>query len=442
METRLHSKIFLSILISINFAYSFDYVNTTNSKTKVSVGDIVNTITGDASESLNDILSSYGLDGILESVESLNEIAQCFDMDVDITTGINIDGLCATFEKEIDLGKGGEIYACLTGDSAPSSQDFGIDLGFLCGYSEQKGSSPGSSSEIGTEETADGTAEINKNNLELNSISDAVVGTAMLKNIGHGGEKEQSNAEIKLPGKDATRNSILGGEEGGANYREAKENPSGAIAHSINKQDNPTLFLSEWAKINKGLEAKPMDMSLPENKHELLSGFEKLTITEQKNAISHHEVTNGIKNTLQTKFAAIEADTLAEYDKESIKLFKEHIASDRFKQLYTQMKLNTRIKYFREMRIREGDKGRIHDPTLTMSSRIAKENEHSFKFHAAIQNKKDQIIFTALGKEMKMKKDLLDLTAKRGYYAARIFRSDIAKKEIEELLKAVDQSIK
>lgn len=394
------------------------------------VGDFIGSLSG-ISSSIDNVFSQFNLGGIQSQISGINDLMQCFGTGFDMS-GLNLDGICSTLQKGNGLGA---FSTCLVSGN-------GLDLSSLCGGS-------GSSVNLDTGEVipaggdTSGARVVPNNTLKLDATSMSTVATVTYSGINESGAGASKKVKDITYPSGIKGDELFGGASGGAVNKKADEVPAGSEAKARSSQDLATLYLSEVAIAQKGKNMRGSDMRLSANKVNM-----KQSIFDNAQQIADATqdfdgVMGSIITKAQPKFVAIEADTLTDYEVKEGKSYRETVDADEsYKQLTTLNNEITKMKYAPKFQKLISERGYIFDPTEATASKLAPEQQAEFRFRAFMQIAKEMDIANQMAVEMTVNRQLKETMIRRGRYGASIFRSDIALKEIDALLKAVDQTIR
>lgn len=230
--------------------------------------------------------------------------------------------------------------------------------------------------------------------------------------------------------------------DGGYFNKRILETPSSSDAKAALDMDIPTLMLKSSAIKNIG-NSHEYSMGLAETPAESMNKEDEVAQFLTSANTDYHAFSDSLAITLRAKFSTIDKDSLAKYYQEEKKKFEESIRDDHNVQsLYNLSAKGVQAEYA-DILFQESQKENfIFDTSEARVKYLAPESKNPYRFAALHQTIRNTLIKARMGREMKRRKILLDIAVQRAYVSASIFRDDIAMKEIDKMLKAVDQAIR
>ena len=237
------------------------------------------------------------------------------------------------------------------------------------------------------------------------------------------------------------------GDNGGVLSRNADANPNGSDATALRENNVKTLTLKEMAsKVNLDGSTDESKILLPTTKLEVLKVQNATAEVIGASVTDLNGLTDRIVEEARKKYATIDAETLDEYYQKEKQAFMDLTKNDEVVSAYiASVKQKTidgiSAKYAIKLFKLKKQKGYIFDPSQTTAMRITK-NKDAFVFNALVQNSLESEIKGQEAIEKRKAIQAIDKAIYNAYPLSSIFRPDIAKKEIDALLKAVDTAIK
>ena len=423
---------------------------------------------GDFDGGIGDIFNDFDIGNIFGDMGQMKDILGCFgvdpsSMDLSSITG-DLSGLCS-------LGNFGDIggfdlskLGCLTGGSGSNSSNknpldkiSGLQdkLGKLCGKASSSsggstggtGGSGGSTGGTGGSGGSTGGSEYVAPTEYSSGMATATTGSTVA-GVGVGSDVKDNNVgNAKTPSGDPL--SVIDGKDGGIINKVRKEKPNSSTAKAYRDMDKYTLTLQRLVAMNAkkaddeqrldtrtfGLPATPLDVIQQENDMaNLRAGF----------YVDLRDIQNKIVNAVRAKYQSISTETLSEYYIQEKKVFNEYIKKDFAPELekirlgaYKQIEAKWTARLFNMV----SDKDYLFDTSNEQLKALPKNLRNKFIVKAMVQMNKETEIKARIALEKAELKEAIDRAIQRAYPASSVFRGDIAKKEIDKLLKAVDTAI-
>lgn len=254
------------------------------------------------------------------------------------------------------------------------------------------------------------------------------------------------------------------GVAGGMAHYAAHEDPSGAVAKSLESFDKPEMILSDMAyKLGKDGDASAIQ--LPATKAKSIDDEDNIAKQQAADYPNFQEISDSIAKILRKGYleeigekvstpdndCTGEIKTLAAYKKEEDKLTTYYLLDQdgeymgkgklNLETIMKQIASYVKADYASKHLLLTADPAYIIDPSEAMVSRIAKEDKLDFRYAAFVQQEKNKEVKIASALILKKLNEYLEIIKKQARIKASIFRDDLAKCEIEDLLKSVDESI-
>jgi len=446
-------QVVLSVFVTTNITFGLSLSDIDIS----SIKSIDKTL-GDIDKTLNDYWDKYDIDTLIENSGLDNELLSCLtdgkslkDLISKPSLTLHIDGICGSLGGSGVAGVtdffDSPLVKC-SGISKPSSVISAEKyLNDFCG----KGSSSSTrwvlNPESGTWETSLVTTSGETTSSNYDSIT--VVGVGTVEDTVTGGFNPSGN-ENELSEKKyrngKTTQEILG-DNGGIVINNAFANPNGSDATALRENRVKTLLLKEMAsKINPDGSTDESNILLPATKLEALKVTNATAEIIGMSITDLNGLTDRIVQEARKKYIEIEADTLDEYYQKEKKAFMDLTKKDEVVSAYiASVKQKTidgiSAKYAIKLFKLKKQKGYIFDPSQSTAMRISK-NKDIFIFNSLIQNSIESELKGEEAIEKRKAIQAIDKAIYNAYPLSSIFRPDIAKKEIDALLKAVDTAIK
>jgi len=412
------------------------------------LNDIIKSITGISGE-LDKYWNWINMDSLKNQIYGNNEMMQCLvdNINIDDIFGDKakdmIDGICSSInlDKIISQEDTNKILSCVGIDLSTDNMQKNIES--ICA-SGGTGVGQDGKGEVDQSLIVGGAINIpspeNPKGVSYSSYFATLKGSidAELPSTTNKHQKSISDRKYLsgITGYD------LYGKGGGALVSEAKKNPNGSTAKALNDFDKSTLILKEQAFALVG-HSDTNKIELPKTKLDAIKEQDDIVKLEGKKYHDLDNLSDGIASELIKKFKDIEADTLEEYYKKEKALFASYIKnSKKIKKLYQDEEELNNALLSQKLFLETTRKNYIFDPSQTRADMILPEQKNNFKYLAQIQN--TRIANLKLKKFIKYikRREKIERAVKLSYVKASLWRGDIAKKEIDKMLSAVDQIIK
>jgi hypothetical protein len=402
-----------------------------------SIIEAITSITG----SLDEYFSKYNLDSLTNQIGGDSKLFQCMTKGLDlgsILPDTSFDGLCQSFslaDAGLDLGDVGECLGIKMPDLKNSS------LGAFC---DKSGTATGGKIDdnliIGGAINKPTTE--NPKGVTYSAPVERLVGSIIADGIPNNTDKKSLKdiEDRKFPSGKTGK--WMYKEGGGVLEREAKKYPSGSTAKALKEFDTPALVLKEIAAATLGT-TNINDIKLPQTKADAIKASDLVVKIDSYNRLNLEKLSDYIAKEVQEKFKTIEASTLEEYYKKEKEVFLEYVSTNKQLKLLYKYDADTIKNRVADLLLLESTKKTyINDPSQTRADSIVKEQRAKFKYLALIQNVRNTRIKVDAAIEIKDRKQAIDKAVRDAYSKASLWRGDIAKKEIDTMLSAVDQIIK
>lgn len=244
--------------------------------------------------------------------------------------------------------------------------------------------------------------------------------------------------DIKCGGKDYEEAFKDGG---GYLPKKAKEDPSSSTGIAFYGMDKATLYLKQLRLVTHG-DLKDEKVSLPSSKGELMESVAKSAREETKLVVNHFELEQNITKKVTPKFQGISANTIAEYEKKERSKYESFVGSfSPIKKAYENSVKAVKHRYSHAINRLVQSPDYIFEPTENIASIVKPSERNNFRFSSLMQIDKEADLMSRAQREIQRRNELIKITIERAYANASIFRRDIAKKEIDKMLQAVDRSV-
>jgi hypothetical protein len=189
----------------------------------------------------------------------------------------------------------------------------------------------------------------------------------------------------------------------------------------------------------------PNYIFLPRTQEDAIDTEDAVANLIKESSTDYHEFINGIAGKARDEFKnnlATGINTLREYYQKEKAEFRTYIdGEDAIKAQYTSSAKSLKQWYAIEQFLSTGEKSYLHDTSETRASFIDPKNQIAFRYTALLQQHKNTKRKAEMALKIKRNKILLDIAVSQAYLQASIFREDIAKKELNDMLQAVDAII-
>ncbi len=236
--------------------------------------------------------------------------------------------------------------------------------------------------------------------------------------------------------------------DGGIISKTARENPNSSTAKAYRELDVATLEMKKLTaqnvKTNDDNEAlNESKYSLPPTPLKVMEVENEFASQQSDTYVDLNSLQKYIIKGAREKYAKIKADTLADYYKQEKKVFSEYVKStDRIAKARLFVKARIEDKYSLLLFNKKGDSGYLPDISEERAKNINPEKRNQYRFNSMLQMNENAVMKGEMAIEKEEWFESIDRTVDRAYSASSLFRGDIAKKEIDDMLKAVDSAIR
>jgi len=408
------------------------------------IEEIIKLITSINGE-LDEYFNQLNLDNIANQIGGDSTLFSCMTQGLDLDNILpktSFDGICRSlnFDKAgIDLSS---IAKC-TGMKIPSLSDNGSLSKFCNKDGTSADGSIDSSLKIGG--AINKPTKLNPKGATYSATINAVTGSIELGGIPNATAKDKPKKieERKFPsGKTGDE---LFKKDGGALSKEAKKYPNGSTANALKEFNKEVLVLKEIALETTGT-TDVSSIKLPATKADAINETDNVAQTIASQRAKYEFITNYIVNKVQQKFKDIDANStnsIEEYYKKEKEAYKNFVENDKTLQILTTLDA-TALKTMGAnlLRLESLRADYINDPSQTRADTIVKEQRAKFKYLSLIQNIRNAQLKTKIAIEISDRNQEIRKVIRQAYSRASLWRGDIAKKEIDTMLSAVDQIIK
>ena len=394
---------------------------------------------------LDDYFNQLNIDNLVNQIGGDSKLFSCMTQGIDVKSiipkGVIPDGFCKNMyldlDKDIDFGK----MAKCTGVKIPSIKDVNSAWSKFC----QKGGT-GSDGSIDGSITAGGAIQkptkLNPKGVTYSSVVNTLINSSEMSTL----PSMIKNIETKNL-KDVVYNSGKTGDEiyfkdGGILEADAKKYPKGSVANAFKNFDKATLYMKLYSA--KGIGVTDTNIvKLPKTMGDVAIETTTTAKAISSKRISKEGLIKYIVTHVQPIFKNIDANTTEEYYRKEKEAYQNFIKNDKELQSKIIKDIESlKEEYSARMTLESKKKDYLIDPSQTRANQIVKEQRTKFKYLALMQNTKTanmktKLLFTEIDR-----RDEIDKIIRQAYSKASLWRGDIAKKEIDTMLSAVDQIIK
>lgn len=404
----------------------------------VTIDDIIKNI-GDLSSGLDGLFSTDNTHAINAQINNYSRISGCFGASLPSLS--DFSGLCQNLPN---LGLGGlgdtaSVLSCM-GMDVSSLGNLSIDFSGLCAGTnvERFISSGGSSTEWGLGDYGTSTSVHFPSGVGYKNSSTTIIATADLDAISDGTTKNKPKKpeEIKYSGG-------KNGKEVANHFAEEyRTNPTSSTAMSWKKFDKSSLFLKEYSLKLVGSDNESL-LKLPATKAESIEDDTMIAALAVSTAVNHEWAKDMLAQKAIATYSSISANTVEEYKQKEFAKFESEIrTSEEVSELYMREQKFVDMKYAPQETLEKADPNYMFDPSEERAKELAPEQRNDYLF-LALQHKAKMVKKNIeIGMEKKIRKEMIDITIKRAYYASSVFPTGVAEQEINQLLEAVDTAIK
>ena len=470
LELKNKLKIFLGVVLMISFSYGEDVAGlySTDAKSPPEATKVVSSGLSTVGSGISSVGSTVGstVGGVTSSISGVTSSINGSVNDIIGNLDVFDGGLGETF-NQFNVGS---IQSKITGDSQllqclVGSMDLGLaipsgicaitGLGGInqCLYSASGASSLTSSlsSLCNPSSLLGGSSPAGMGNQAVTAYGSQMVRTTSSVPYASIADKSSKTppkplAETVYPsGK--TVNEVYG-DGGGAPATNAKEKPNSPAGKAYKELDVPTIELAILAlqsrkDVSTDEALNKTVYTLPQTPMDVME-IENHFATDQSNSyVDLNALQKYIVDEVRKKYATLTADTLSDYYVKEKQSFAEFVLADeRIAKARVYVKARIEDKYsIMEFNLK-GEPSYLPDISETRAEQIHAEKRNKYRFQAVLQMNEVSLLKGQMAIEKEEWFEAIDRTVDRAYSASSIFRGDIAKKEIDEMLKAVDSAIK
>lgn len=437
-------KTLLIASIAPMISCAFDLGNITGSSSEIDNG------IGQVNTAIENI-SGVNLNSIIEKTSVDNELISCLAGSTNLTSILGgaprIDGICGMMGSGLNMGSilGDPVARCLMTGSSKQVTAMQDSLKSFCNGTYNAG---GSNAD-GWGWTS-GTGNGNSNTAPARTYSPVgVVGTAIEVEGANGGVPTTSSEEKDLGEKTfpsgVTGKDLYSGADGGKIYENMKGDLNSADAMAVKTNNKNTLILKEMAlKMNGTTDEN--SIHLPQDKLAVINEENVVANVVALGEVDYFALTDFLVREARKTFTSITANSLDEYYKKELQAYLSMIKNNaNVSKEIASIKENAMravgYRYEMELMKLKKDPNYIFNPSYTVEAITKPEYKDEFKAMSLFQMNEEAAIKSDMAKEKRKVSMQIDKTVQDAYYLASIFRADIAKKEVDEILKAVDRAI-
>ena len=418
----------------------------------------IETTIGDIDKTINDYWSKYDVDTLVKSAGLDNKLVGCLTDGANIkdligsAPSLGFDGMCSSLSSS-SMGVGSlfdnPLVKC-SGIEKPSSLKDAEDLfSSFCGTTTKDvtkwvydDSTGGWKTEIVSSTSMGDTPKFFSPTSVVitSSVSNGVTGGINLK------PDDTKKIENKKYTNGLTNKQVLG-DNGGKVLANAFKDPRSSDAQAVRQNNVATLELKEMAsKLNKDGSTDESKIGLPATKLEVVKEANAVAEIVGLSSPDLDGLTDRLIEEARKRFTKIDADTLDEYYIKEKQEYSNMIKTDSTVSaeiLSVKQKALDGIstKYALKLFAYKKNKDYIFDTSEATAQNLNKGRDE-YVFRSMIQNSEIALIKGQEAEEKRKVIAQIDKAIYNAYPLASIFRPDIAKKEIDAILKAVDTAIR
>jgi len=470
LELKNKLKIFFSVLLMASFSYGEDVAGlySTDAKSHPEATKAVSSGLSTVGSGISSVGSTVGstVGGVTSSISGITSSINSSVKDIIGNLDLFDGGLGETFNQfnvgniKSQITGDSQLLQCLVGNlnlglSVPSGICAISGLGGIdqCLYTASGASSLTSSlsSLCNPSSLLGGSSPIGMGNQAVTAYGSQMVRTTSA--VPYASIPDKSSKTPPKPLADTVYPSgktvkEVYGDDGGALATNAKEKPNSPAGKAYKELDVPTIELAILAlKSKKDVSA---DEALNETVYTLprtpmdVMQIENHFATDQTNSyLNLNALQKHIVDEVRKKYATLTADTLSDYYVKEKQAFAEFVKADsNISSARMFVKARIEDKYGIMEFALKGKSSYLPDISETRAEQIHAEKRNKYRFQAVLQMDEVSLLRGRMAIEKEEWFEAIDRTVDRAYSASSIFRGDIAKKEIDEMLKAVDSAIK
>ena len=418
-----------------------------------SLDDVIGGI-GDINDLVDNIFGEFDLSSISSGIAGDNNILGCLAQNIDISNllgGLDIDGLCGLLDIESQLG--GDIFGGTTGcllDATGVSDVLGLGslggLSSLCSGHGSGDTSGGDTSGGGSTsggDTSGGGSTSGGGTLSSNQFDSVAVIATNVELDGTGGSTKTTKkplGERKYP-SGLTVNELKD-TDGGYVAKGAKENPNSALGKmweglNVADQELQTMAL----KIKTGATAE--DVRLPATIKKVEEKEDGVADVQFELYPNLYSLQNSIAKRVRASYASLEAETIEEYFAKEKKAFSDFVSKDKEIAIIKEKAYKAiEGKYAILLFSLKEKEGYMTDISETRARAIPLPQRNLFRWNSILVSNRNTVLKSRMAREKREMEEAIKRTVARAYPVSSIFRADIANKEIDAMLKAIDTAIK
>jgi hypothetical protein len=219
------------------------------------------------------------------------------------------------------------------------------------------------------------------------------------------------------------------------------------------KSDKPTMVLKTLAVMTKGTD-DINETLLPATKAQSMDTEDEIVQLQTRMAVNFHQFGDTLTRLLRREFLdKVEvlnekgkADDLvsqAYYEAREKNATKSFFTSKKsgLAAIYKGIEDEAKARMASEMLLMTADPNYIADPSEARAALVKPSQRNAFRYAALIQQEKNKMLKLKYASIIKRKQQMVDLVKQQSYIRASVFRDEIAKFKLEELLKKADESV-
>lgn len=411
----------------------------------------------DAIGQVNDAISEiagFDLDAILRGTGADSELMGCLTQNIDLTQILgqipSVDGLCGLINMDNSLtGILDNPVAKCAGINITMPQDIqNMKERFesLCSGGSSSDSDGGGSQGDGGWGSATGNSATSVGGRVYSPVG-IVVSDVESGSISGGiptSESEKS-LEAKTYPSGLTVGEVYGGDDGGRLYGNLFNSPDSADAQAIKTNNKSAIILKNMALMLNAT-TNENTVHLPRNQLGVMKDENDVANLISLGEVDYFELENYLIKKAREAFASLDANSLNEYYINEKQAYQEMLTGDaEVKETIATLKETAirSIGNYYEMKLMQLKKRKDYLPNTSYTvERITKASSRDkFKLKSLLQMNDETIIKSDMAIKKREISIKIDRAIQQAYYKASIFRADIAKKEIDAILNAVDTAI-
>jgi len=435
---------------------------TTSSRAELTLDGITSTVSeidsaiGEVNSAI-DSLGSYDINTLFEGLNIDSQMSACLVQDETLASLSSAssplsDGVCGLVNLpnfSISTLFDDKLASCLGVEATTSKEITQLEerLQKTCGTIESSvkegedylAQSLGSTTSSDVTYASGGKVYSPMGNFVSNVESDGVSGGVKVKG-------SDTPLEDKKYPSGLTVKEIYGGDGGGKLTNKYITHPDSEEAQALKTNNKTTLLLKQMAlKLNGTMDESTIH--LPPNMLSVIQDENDVANFIALSVVDYRDLENQLISYARERFKRLDAPSLDAYRiKEQEDYFKMVQEDTKVKELISNIKSKamSAIGNYYHLKLVELQKSENYLPDVSYTiERLTKdEAKDDFKYLAMLQMNDEVLIKAQEAKEKRKVNMEIDAVVNNSYYKASIFRSDIAKKEIDAILKSVDTAIK